>query len=53
MKIVKIIPIFKSGNKFSFKKKENLHILPAFSKIIEIIMNFTLSNFLNSSEQYL
>ena len=49
MKIVKIIPNFKSGNTFSFKNYRPISILPAFSKII---MHFTLLNFLNSSEQY-
>ena len=49
MKIVKIIPNFKSGNTFSFKNYRPISILPAFSKII---MHFTLPNFLNSSEQY-
>ena len=52
MKIAKIIPIFKSGDTFSFNNYRPISTLPAFSKIIEKNMHFKLSNFLNSSKQY-
>ena len=52
MKIANIIPIFKSGDKFSFNNYRPISILPAFSKIMEKNMYFKLSNFLNSSKQY-
>ena len=52
MKITNIIPIFKSGDKFSFNNYRPISILPAFSKIMEKIMHIRLSSFLNSTKQY-
>ena len=52
MKMAKIIPIFKSGDKSSFNNYRPISILPAFSKIMEKIMHFSLSNFLNSTKQF-
>ena len=38
MKIAKVIPIFKSGDKYTFNNYRPISILPAFSKILEQIM---------------
>ena len=39
MKIAKVIPIFKSGDKHAFNKYRPISILPAFSKILEKVMS--------------
>ena len=51
MKIAKIIPIYKSGEKNIFKNYRPISILPAFSKILEKVVATNLMKFLKSSNQ--
>jgi len=51
MKIAKVIPIFKSGDRTLFNNYRPISILPTFSKILEKIVAHKLIKFLNSSGQ--
>ena len=48
-KVAKVIPIFKSGSKFSTDNYRPISLLPVFSKVLEKIMCNRLSNFLESN----
>ena len=48
MKIARIIPLFKSGDKQHFSNYRPISLLPQFSKILAKIFNNRLMNFLNS-----
>ena len=48
MKIAKVIPIFKSGNKHIFNNYRPISLLPVFSKILEKVMATKLLKYLNS-----
>ena len=47
MKIVKVIPVFKAGDKCVFTNYRPISLLPQFSKILEKLYNARLDNFLN------
>ena len=47
MKIARIIPLFKSGDKQNVSNYRPISLLPQFSKILEKIFNNGLMNFLN------
>ena len=49
MKIARIIPLFKSGDKQNVSNYRPISLLPQFSKILEKIFNKRLMNFLNSN----
>ena len=49
MKIARIIPLFKSGDKQNVSNYRPISLLPQFSKILEKIFNNRLINFLNSN----
>ena len=49
MKIARIIPLFKSGDKQNVSNYRPISLLPQFSKILEKIFNNRLMNFLNSN----
>ena len=49
LKIAKIIPIFKSGNKTMVSNYRPISVLPVFSKVYEKIMANHLLEFLNSN----
>ena len=49
MKIARIIPLFKSGDKHKISNYRPISLLPQFSKILEKIFNNRLMNFLNSN----
>jgi hypothetical protein len=51
MKIAKVIPIFKSGDRAQFNNYRPISILPTFSKILEKIMAKKLFTFLESCNQ--
>ena len=46
MKIAKVIPVFKSGDKHTFNNYRPISILPAFSKLLEKVMAIKLINYL-------
>jgi hypothetical protein len=46
MKIAKVIPIYKSGDKYNFNNYRPISILPCFSKILEKVMTTKLYNYL-------
>ena len=48
MKIAKVIPIFKSGNKHIFNNYQLISLLPAFSKILEKVVVTKLFKYLNT-----
>ena len=48
MKIAKVIPIFKSGNKHIFNNYQPISLLPAFSKILEKVVATKLLKYLNT-----
>ena len=50
MKIVKVIPIFKSGKKDSLTNNRPVSLLPQFSKILEKLFNNRLDKFLEISD---
>ena len=52
MKIAKVIPIFKSGNKNIFNNYRPISILPAFSKILEKVMADKLMNYMESNNLF-
>ena len=49
MKIARIIPLFKSGDKQNVSNYRPISLLPQFSNILEKIFNNCLMNFLNSN----
>ena len=49
MKIARIIPLFKSGDKQNVSNYRPISLLPKFSKILEKIFNNRLMNFINSN----
>ena len=49
IKIARIIPLFKSGDKQNVSNYRPISLLPPFSKILEKIFNNRLMNFLNSN----
>jgi hypothetical protein len=51
MKIAKVIPIFKSGDRSDFSQYRPISILPVFSKLLEKIVAKKLINFLDSTHQ--
>lgn len=51
MKVAKVIPIFKSGDKSEFTNYRPISILPVFSKIMEKIIAKKLVHFLNDTKQ--
>jgi hypothetical protein len=51
MKIAKVIPIFKSGDRTLFTNYRPISILPVYSKILERIISKKLITFLNMSNQ--
>ncbi len=48
MKLAKVIPIFKSGDQYSFNNYRPISILPAFSKILEKVIATKLIKYLES-----
>ena len=50
MKIAKIVPVFKAGNKKVLNNYRPISILPAFSKILEKLASVRLINFLESQD---
>ena len=48
LKIAKIVPVFKAGNKKILNNYRPISILPAFSKILEKLVSIRLINFLES-----
>lgn len=48
MKIAKVIPIYKNGNKHSFSNYRPISLLPQFSKILEKLFAHRLENFMES-----
>ena len=57
MKVAKIVPLFKSGDKSSFTNYRPVSLLPQFSKILEKLFDSRLTNFVNkhnilNSSQY-
>ena len=46
MKLAKVIPVFKSGDKHTFNNYRPISILPAFSKLLEKVMAMKLMNYL-------
>ena len=52
MKIARVIPLFKSGDKSLFTNYRPVSVLPVFSKFLERIVYNRLINFLNNRNQY-
>ena len=50
MKIAKIVPIFKSGNKKMLSNYRPISIFPAFSKLLEKLVCNRLENFLETHD---
>ena len=50
MKIARIIPIFKYGNKHLFNNYRPISILPAFSKVLEKVISIKLITYLESQK---
>lgn len=50
MKIAKVIPIYKSGDRHNFTNYRPISFLPQFSKILEKLYELRLSNFLEKYE---
>ncbi len=46
MKIAKVIPLFKTGDKHLFTNYRPVSLLPQFSKILEKVFNNRLDNFI-------
>lgn len=49
LKIAKVIPLFKSGDKSKFSNYRPISLLPTFSKILEKIVFYRLTSFLNKN----
>lgn len=49
MKIAKVLPLFKSGDKHSFTNYRPVSLLPQFSKILEKLFNLRLLNFIEKN----
>jgi retron-type reverse transcriptase len=47
LKIAKVVPIFKTGDKFSVENYRPISLLPVFSKVIEKMIKIRMLNFLN------
>ena len=52
MKLAKVIPIFKSGNKHLFNNYRPISILPAYSKLLENIVAKKLVHFLETNNGF-
>lgn len=57
MKLAKVIPLYKNGDKHSFTNYRPVSLLPQFSKILEKLFNNRMENFINKhkllvEEQY-
>ena len=50
LKIAKIVPVFKAGNKKILNNYRPISILPAFSKILEKLASIRLIHFLESQD---
>ena len=50
MKLAKVIPLFKAGDKGSFSNYRPVSLLPQFSKIIEKLFNKRLDTFLEANQ---
>ncbi|KAI0229832.1 hypothetical protein LSAT2_019757, partial [Lamellibrachia satsuma] len=48
MKLAKIIPVFKSGDRFQFSNYRPISLLSQFSKILEKIFNKRLTSFIEA-----
>ena len=51
MKVVKVVPIFKTGEANVYNNDRPISLLPAFSKILEQIVARKLMSFLENTEQ--
>ena len=49
LKIARVVPIFKSDDKFAVNNYRPISVLPFFSKIIERLMYIRVLNFLNKN----
>ena len=52
MKVAKVIPIFKSGDKHKFNNYRPISILPAFSKKLEKVMSIKLTSYLEAQHLF-
>ena len=50
MKIAKVVPIFKAGDKSSFNNYRPISLLPQFSKIVEKLFNARLNAFIEKHD---
>ena len=50
MKIAKVVPLFKSGEKNMFSNYRPISLLPQFSKILENLYNEIMDTFLNKRD---
>ena len=50
MKIAKVVPIFKAGDKSSFNNYRPISLLPQFSKIVEKLFNARLDAFIEKHD---
>ena len=53
LKIARVIPLFKSGDKHVFTNYRPVSLLPQFSKILEKISNNRLDSFIEKKKVYL
>lgn len=47
MKIAKVVPLYKTGDRHHFRNYRRVSLLPQFSKILEKLFNNRLDTFLN------
>ena len=50
MKIAKVVPIFKAGDKGSFNNYTPISLLPQFSKIVQTLFNARLDAFIEKHD---